>query len=106
MKQLNLFDEHEFIDSSKKNEIQISIKSSTILSSEQKKFNKLSKKIAELESEIVMVEDNIQKLLNVFVNEISPAEEKEAKVNIEASFMLDNLSSTTSIGIGMGSQKK
>lgn len=44
MKQLNLFDEHEFIDSSKKNEIQISIKSSTILSSEQKKFNKLSKK--------------------------------------------------------------
>lgn len=53
-----------------------------------------------------MVEDNIQKLLNVFVNEISPAEEKEAKVNIEASFMLDNLSSTTSIGIGMGSQKK
>jgi hypothetical protein len=94
MKQLNLFDEHEFIDSSKKNEIQISIKSSTILSSEQKKFNKLSKKIAELESEIVMVEDNLQKLLNVFVNEISPTEEKEARVNIEASFMLDNLSST------------
>lgn len=94
MKQLKLFDDDNLNYSLTKNEIQVSIQTSSVLSKEQKKFNKLSKRIEELESQIAMTEENLEKLLNTFVKEINPIEEKEARVNIEASFLLDKLSLT------------
>lgn len=94
MKQLKLFDDDDLNYSLTKNEIQVSIQTSSVLSKEQKKFNKLSKRIEELESQIAMTEENLEKLLNTFVKEINPIEEKEARVNIEASFLLDKLSLT------------
>lgn len=92
MPQSNLFEELGEEYSSKKTALQLAIKSSKILSKEQKKFNKLSKNIIDLELEIEQLEVTIQKLMATYVKEINPLKEEEARAFIRAAFSMDQFS--------------
>lgn len=92
MPQLNLFEELGEDYSSKNTAVQLAIKSSKVLSKEQKKFNNLTKKIVELEQEIDALEVRIQKLMATHVKEINPLLEEEARAFIRAAFTMDQLS--------------
>ncbi len=90
-KQPSLFDDFDSEDSKKTTEVAISKNASKVLSKEQNKFNKLNESIDRLEKEIEEKEVFLDKMLNIYIKEIDPIVEQEARYNIKAAFDLENL---------------
>jgi hypothetical protein len=90
--QPSLFEDFESEDTNKFTEVAISKNAVKELSKEQVKFNKLNVNIDKLEKELSEKEVFLDKILNIYIKDIDPIIEKEARFKIKVAFELENLS--------------